>query len=42
MELIKKVIEEIKLREHGKYGALENLSNVELFALAYRLGIRHI
>lgn len=42
MELVKKVVEEIKLRDQGKYGILENLSNLELFALAYRLGIRRI
>lgn len=39
MELIKKIIDEIELRKHGKYGALENLSNVELYALACKFKI---
>ena len=40
MELIKEVINEIELRKHGKYGALENLSNIELYILAYQFKIK--
>lgn len=40
MEIIKKIIDEIELRKHGKYGALENLSNVELYALAYKFKVK--
>lgn len=40
MELIKEIIEEIELRNHGKYGALENLSNIELYVLAYQFKIK--
>lgn len=40
MELIKEVIDEIELRKHGKYGALENLSNIELYILAYQFRIK--
>ena len=40
MELIKEVINEIELRKHGKYGALKNLSNVELYVLAYQFKIK--
>lgn len=39
MELVKKVMDEIELRKNGKYGDLENLSNVELYALAYKFKI---
>lgn len=40
MELIKEVIDEIELRKHGKYGALKNLSNIELYVLAYQFKIK--
>ena len=40
VELIKKVIDEIELRKHGKYGALKNLSNIELYVLAYQFKIK--
>lgn len=40
MELMKRVQEEITLRDQGKYGRLENLTNLELIALAYKLGIK--
>lgn len=40
MELIKEVINEIELRKHGKYGALKNLSNIELYVLAYQFKIK--
>ena len=40
VELIKEVIDEIELRKHGKYGALKNLSNIELYVLAYQFKIK--
>lgn len=40
MELIKEVIDEIELRKHGKYGTLKNLSDIELYVLAYQLKIK--
>lgn len=39
MELLCKIMQEIKLRDEGKRGCLENLSNLEVFCLAYKLGI---
>lgn len=40
MELIKKIIEEIELRKHGKRGTLENLSDLELYEIASKLKIK--
>lgn len=39
MELVNTIMKEIHLRDNGKRGTLENLSNLELFCLAYKLGI---
>ncbi len=40
MELVKKIIEEIELRKHGKRGTLENLSDLELYEIAFKLKIK--
>lgn len=36
MELINAITEEIKLRDNGKFGKLNNLSYIELLCLAYK------
>lgn len=40
MELIKEIIDEIELRKNGRYGALKNLSDIELYVLAYQFKIK--
>ena len=40
MELYKAVLEEIYIRDLGRRGALANLTDVQLFCLAYQLGIK--
>lgn len=42
MELIKEIIEEFRLREKGKRGKLENISDLQLICLAYKLGIKPV
>lgn len=39
MELVHAIMKEINLRDKGKRGILENLSNLELFCIAYKLGV---
>lgn len=39
MELVNTIMKEINLRDNGRRGILENLSNLELFCLAYKLGV---
>ena len=36
------VIKEIELRRQGKKGELGNLSDIDLYSLAYKLGITEI
>lgn len=40
MELVKKIIEEIELRKHGNRGDLGNLSDLELYEIAFKLKIK--
>jgi hypothetical protein len=39
MELVNVIKEEIKLRDNGKLGKLENLSYIHLLCLAHKLRI---
>ena len=39
MGLIATVVDELKLRDEGQQGKLDNLSTVEVICLAYRLGL---
>lgn len=40
MELIKEIIDEIEMRKNGRYGVLKDLSDIELYVLAYQFKIK--
>lgn len=39
MELMHMILQELQLRDEGKRGRLENLNDLEVIALAYKLGL---